>query len=127
MRYEPKFTKAERISFKILEETCPKIEDALDQLRKLMPKEDMEKIMASYGIEMTDRMYHAIHEIVSKGSNAAVANIRKTVLFEGTYPLRLALVQQIESTMPGPHPEPEIRKWLKAWNPHHPLIGGFDS
>lgn len=126
-RYDPKFTRAEKISFKIVEETCPKVEKALDQLHRMMSKEDAEKILKSYGIEMTKQMYYAIHEIFAKSTNKAVSEVRRAVLFEGTYPLRLALVQQIEATMPGPHPEPEIAKWLRMWNPNHPLLGASDA
>lgn len=121
-RYTPKFTKAERIAFGIVPETCQDVEAALDRMRKPAPQELIEAELASYRIEYSANLLNCIQAILAKSTNTAVYEVRKAVLFKGTYPLRLALVQQIEATMPGPQPEPEIRKWVRLNNPSHPLI-----
>ena len=121
-RYTAKYTEAERIAFKILPETCPAVEEALDGLLKGPAEELIEKVLKSYRIELTKDLRYAIHEICMKSNWEGRHKVRQAVLFNGTYPLRLALVQQIEATLPGPQPEPEIRKWLRMWNREHPLL-----
>lgn len=116
-REDTKVTPAEAESFKLVPETCPDIEAALDRLSNGPAKELIEQVLASNGIEFTRKLHLAIAEIYGKHTSVARAELRNTVLLKGTFPLRLALVRLIEKTMPGAQPESRYARWLRsaAW------------
>lgn len=113
-REDTRLTPAEAESFKLVPETCPDIEAAFDKLAVGPSRELIDKELRSYGIEVTEKMRHAIHAICSKATSEARSDLRDVVLFKGTFPLRLALVQQIEKTMPPGQPESRYVRWLAA-------------
>ena len=112
-REDTNVTLAEKISYDILPETCPDIEHALDKLRKAPSKDLVADRLKSYGIEYSDKLYYCIAEIHAKTTNVAVSTVRDTVLFKGTYPLRLALVKMIERMLPPGQPESRYVHWLR--------------
>lgn len=113
-REDDRVTPAERASFELVPETCPEIEKALDKMRVGPSLELIKAELESYGVEYTDNLRFAIHAICAKATNMAAHEVRQTVLLRGTFPLRLALVQQLEKTLPGPHPESRYARWLRT-------------
>lgn len=113
-RGNTKATPAELQSFEIVPETCPRLERALEKLSRGPSVEFIEQVLGSYGIEMTPRLRNAIAEIHGKHTALANSELRDVVLLEGTYPLRLALVRQIEKTMPPGQPESRYVYWLES-------------
>lgn len=113
-REDTKVTPAEAESFKLVPETCPVIEAAFDKLSHAPSQELVEQVLASNGIEWNRKLHFAIAEIYGKHTSVARCEIRDTVLFKGTFPLRLALVRLIEKAMPGVQPESRYARWLKA-------------
>lgn len=111
-REDTKVTPAEAESFKLVPETCPAIEAAFDKLGIGPSRELIQSELASYGIECNDRMRYAISAICAKATSEARAELRDVVMFKGTFPLRLALVQMIEKTMPPGQPESRYARWL---------------
>lgn len=113
-REDTRVTPAEAASFKLVPETCPEIEAALDRLGQCPDTDRLREHLRSYGIEADDRMIRAFQDVYAKTTAVARGEVRKTVLMRGTFPLRLALVQQLEKTMPGPHPESRYVHWLRT-------------
>lgn len=112
-REDTKVTPAERMSFEMVPETCPEIEAAFDKLQHQYPsRELMERELRSYGIEPSDRLCCAIQDICARSKAPVIAEARDTVLLKGTFPLRLALVQMIEKTLPIGQPESRYVRWL---------------
>lgn len=116
-REDTKVTPAEAQSFELVPETCPAIEAAFDKLSLGPSRELIDSELRSYGIEVTDKMRHAIHAICSKATSEARSELRDVVLFKGTFPLRLALVQLIEKAMPPGQPESRYARWLRNFKP----------
>lgn len=114
-REDTRVTPAEAASFEMVPETCPAIEKALADAGAGPSRELVEQVLASYRFEFNERLYWAIVEICAKANSMARARLRDTVLFEGTFPLRLALVQQIEKTMPPGQPESRYARWVADW------------
>lgn len=111
-REDTRITPAEAESFKLVPETCPAIEAAFDKLAQGPSREQLANELRSYGIEPTDRLCMAFQDIHAKLSAPARGELRNTVLRHGTFPLRLALVRQIEKTMPPGQPESRYARWL---------------
>lgn len=113
-REDTRVTPAEAASFLIVPETCPAIEAAFDKLARGPGCEQIAAELRSYGIEPTDRLCRAFQDIHAKLSAPARGELRNTVMRQGTFPLRLALVQQIEKTMPPGQPESRYVRWLAS-------------
>ncbi len=113
-REDTRITPAEAASFRLVPETCPDIEAALDRLGAGIGSAFIEAELLARGIKPDRRLVMAIQDIHAKASAPARYEVRQTVLLRGTFPLRLALVQQLEKTMPGPHPESRYVRWLAA-------------
>lgn len=114
-REDTKATPAEALSFQIVQETCQALEKALEKLSHGPSVEFMRQVLGDYGVtEPSKRLLHAIAAIYGKHTALAHAELRDVVLLQGTYPLRLALVRQIEKTMPPGQPESRYVYWLKS-------------
>lgn len=113
-REDTRVTPAEAASFALVPETCPEIEAALSRLGQSASTAFIEIELRSRGIEPDRRLVATIQDIQAKATATARHEVRQTVLMRGTFPLRLALVQQLEKTMPGPHPESRYVRWLGA-------------
>lgn len=113
-RDDVKVTPAEALSFEIVSETCPAIEAAFDKLARGPTCEQIVKELRSYGIEPTDKLCRAFQDIHAKLSAVPRSELRDTVLKQGTFPLRLALVRQIEKSMPPGQPESRYARWLRT-------------
>lgn len=113
-----RYTEAERRSFALVPETCPVVERALDAASRGAPV-DIEAVLRKYGIEPTKNMIHAIHEIGSKSRFPVVSALRDVVMFQGTFPLRLALVRQVEREMraagEGVEDRSNYQSWIDTW------------
>jgi hypothetical protein len=116
-REDTKVTPAEALSFDMVPETCPAIEAAFEKLNRGPARWLVDAELRSYGIEPTEQMFHAIAAITAKATNGARHELRTTVLMQGTFPLRLALVQMIERTLPPGQPESRYARWLRAQQP----------
>lgn len=116
-REDTKATPAEIESFKLVPETCPDIEAAFDKLSLGPSAELIQQVLASYGIETNKALRLAIIEIYGKHTSMARAELRDVVMFKGTFPLRLALVQKIERGMAPGQPESRYARWLRSHNP----------
>lgn len=102
MRNPVKYSRAERMSFELQPETCPAIEAAFDagkQLNYSLLNERFDKIEAERGIKLDRRTRLDILGVLSMQLWDSFHTIQEVVMFQGTFPLRLALVRQIEKEL----------------------------
>lgn len=92
------YTVAEKASFAIVPETCPAIEKALDAAFRHsgFSDEAVNDVLAKYNIQPIKGLRHALDELVGRLLFGKKRELSDVVLYEGTFPLRAALVKQIE-------------------------------
>jgi hypothetical protein len=93
-----KFTEAEKMAFRIIPETCPTVEKAFDKASNI-DYSIVKEVLPKYNIESSKNLDHAIGEILGKVVFNALHDLRKIVLYEGTFPLRLAIVKLMEEKL----------------------------
>ena len=114
-----KYTEAERRSFKLVPETCPVIEKAFDKAfdPPSLKEAFVTEILAKYTIPYDKNLHMALHEIMNHERFARKQDLLSVVLYEGTFPLRLALVNTIEDKMRADGvdvKENHFSAWLKV-------------
>lgn len=94
-----RYSQAERITFKLVPETCPAVEGAIDKAFSTpgVSDETIAQILAKYDIAADKRMGYAINEILSRFLFDRKMALSKVVLYEGTFPLRSALVELVKA------------------------------
>lgn len=116
-RNKIEYTTAERMSFQVVPETCPAVEGALDKARLVFDQGEIDKALAAYKIESSKPLQNAISEIIHSHLFMALHDVRKAVLYKGTFVLRRALVEVMEDQLraKGVSPEPNhFAGWIKA-------------
>lgn len=97
-----KYTPAEVLSFKLVPETCPAIEQAFDtafKLPDLQHDAQVDAIFAKYNLVVDRKTRDAIYEVMGRLLFNRKAELLDVVRYQGTFPLRLALVERIEEEM----------------------------
>uniref|UniRef100_UPI00262F23CE hypothetical protein n=1 Tax=uncultured Bradyrhizobium sp. TaxID=199684 RepID=UPI00262F23CE len=81
-----RYTAAEHASFKLVPETCPAVEAAIDRAFAPLTGTDafVQEVLAKYGLEPGRRLSNAIEEVLGRLLFQRKAALRATVLFEGT-------------------------------------------
>lgn len=109
-----KYTEAERESFKLVPETCPAVESAID--RAFSPcgftQEEVAAVLAKYGLEASPRLRHALDELIGRRLFARKHELTRVVLYEGTFPLRAALVREVEKSRGMPPGRNHFEEWI---------------
>ncbi len=106
------YSDAEKISFEIVPKTCVAIEKALD-LKFNEIEKILDEVLPKYRVFDSKELRHAFAEVIQKVTFSQHYEAQKVIKFEGTYPLRLALVQMIE------------RELLRANRPSKPSIYSY--
>lgn len=124
-----RYTAAERASFKLLPETCPAVEAAIDRAFAPLTSTDafVQEVLAKYGLEPDRRLSNAIEEVLGRVLFQRKAALRATVLFEGTFPLRAELVRQLERAQGWPADRNHFDEWVQDYrsrtSTHEPQKG----
>lgn len=115
-REDTRVTPAEAASFLLLPETCPAIDAAFDRFRvaAVLTEDAIQRELRARRIEPSRAMVEAIQDATARVIGPAQITLQREVLMTGTFPLRLALVRQIEKTMPPGQPESRYVHWLRA-------------
>lgn len=93
------YSAAERESFKLVPETCPDVEAAMDKAMRPVVFNDAfaAEIFAKNGLQPPDKKTcDAMAELVGRILFLRKRDLADVVLYKGTFPLRAALVRQIE-------------------------------
>lgn len=111
-----RYTPAERQSFELVPETCPTVEAAIDKAFASpdLGEPEVQAIFAKYGLTCDRKTRDAIYEVLARHLFPKKQALFNVVLYDGTMPLRLALVRQIEAKTPGPHPETNYERWIAS-------------
>lgn len=110
-----KYSEAEKASFKIVPETCPAIERAMDKAfsHPDFSDKNVEEILAKYNIQFDRNLMFALDEIVGKMMFARKVELDKVVKYEGTFPLRAALVEEVRKTQNLPADRNRFTEWIE--------------
>jgi hypothetical protein len=111
-----KYTEAEKASFAIVPETCPAVERAIDEAfaTPSFSDEGIAVILGKYEIALDRNMRNALNEIVSRFLFDRKRSLADVVLYEGTFPLRAALVREVERSrgmVPGRN---HFEEWISS-------------
>ena len=110
------YTPAEVESFRLCPATCDVIDAAAFESRKQFDKPTAERVLRAYGFDTTttdgQRLVSIVAEACQVQVHHACQSLLDVVRYEGTFPLRLALVKEIERRLPGPHPPSHYEYWL---------------
>lgn len=111
------YSAAERASFVLVPETCPAVEGAIDAAFDVnaFTMAEINAVLSKYGIEADKRLQFALAELVGVRLFAKKRALTKVVLHEGTFPLRAALVAQVQKT----HGLPVERNHFAEWVEHY--------
>lgn len=98
MRNPIKYSSSEKMSFGLVPETCPAVEEALDKAFEIPSFEDVavEAVFAKYGIELNRNIKDALYDVTSRLLFDRKVALKDVVLYQGTFPLRAALVDEIQ-------------------------------
>lgn len=112
-----RYSAAERASFALVPETCPAVEGAMDAAFDVgnFTLDEIAAVLTKYGIEPDKRLQHALAELVGVRLFAKKRAMAQVVLHEGTFPLRAALVAQVQQT----HGLPVERNRFAEWVEHY--------
>lgn len=96
------YSAAERASFELVPETCPELDRAFEKAFETpdFDSDFAKEIFAKYNLatQPDKQLYNAMGELIGRTLFARKAALQKVVLYEGTFPLRHALVQQLAET-----------------------------
>lgn len=108
------YTEAERASFAVVPETCPAIEKAMDEAFKEPDFTDsgVAEILAKYGIQADEKMRFALHEVVARVLFPRKMALQNVVMYHGTFPLRAALVGEIERSRGMAPSRNHFQEWI---------------
>lgn len=123
-REDTKVTPAEAASFLLVPETCDAMDAALLKLGTGPSNDAIDKELRSYHVEPTREIRNAVVDLYARHMAVAIAEARQAVLMRGTFPLRLALVREIEKQMPVGQPESRYVRWLQTWGRPQATGGG---
>lgn len=106
------------MSFALVPETCPAIEAALDVAFKA-PSMDgalVAEILAKHGVTLDKRLSWALEEIVGRTLFDRKIALADGVLYRGTFPLRAALVREVERSNGMAPGRNRFQEWVDAYN-----------
>ena len=112
-----KYTLAEKLSFQLIPETCPAIEKAIDKLVYHIDFGELSTVLAKYNVTPDKQILYAIDEYMSKKLFKAKIDLDKIIKYEAVFPLRLALVNEIEKELINNgrvHEPSNYEYWLKV-------------
>lgn len=114
------YSQAEKESFKIVPETCPAVEKAIWDAFKNpdFTDEGVSAILAKYDIEMSKNLCHALDEVVGKMLFNRRKELENVVKYEGTFPLRAALVEEVRKNKNLPNDRNRFTEWI---DDHHKM------
>lgn len=112
-----RYSAAERASFALVPETCPAVEGAIDAAFDMngFTMAEIVAVLTKYGIEPDKRLQHALAELVGVRLFARKRALSAVVLHEGTFPLRAALVAQVQQTHGLPVERNHFAEWVEAY------------
>lgn len=122
------YTEAERASFRLVPETCPTVERAIDEAFKAprFADDDVAAILAKYGLTLDRKMTHALDEVVGRMLFTRKAALSRVVLHEGTFPLRAALVREVERSNGMKPGRNHFAEWVDMYR-RDSTAGGISS
>ena len=113
-----KYTEAEQLSFALVPETCYALEKAFDKLLNV-DMANIDEIFAKYNLKVDPQLRFAMQEFLSRKLFIAKTELDRAVKYQGTFPLRLALVEQMEEQLRAQGKIPEesnYRHWMDVHN-----------
>ncbi len=113
-----KYSQAEKESFKIVPETCPAVEKALDTAFQTPSLSDnfVADIFAKYNIVPDKNMTYAIQEVMGRLLFNRKVALKDVVLYEGTFPLRAALVDEVREARGLPIERNRFTEWVRDFH-----------
>lgn len=121
-RHEPKFNAVERASFAIVPETCPAIDRATDAAHNFYDEAIVLASLAGNRVEATPAIVMAMREAISRHLFVATQCVANAAKYEGTYPLRVALVRQLERNV-GMLPQRSMHEHWMLYRPPCRITG----
>lgn len=116
-----KYSIAELLSFKIVPKTCPAVEKAFDIDDKNM-ESVLDEVLPKYNVTDSKELRLAFYEALAKITNGMRYDGQNVVKYQGTYPLRLALIQMIARDLGvAPDQASVYEYWIKS-SGHHKII-----
>lgn len=112
-----KYSEEENESFMLCPETCPVIEAAFDRARGYEPPMDdlLAYVERHGGMKLDDRTKMLLRERMAGFMFEPLHELKKVVLHEGTFKLRLALIRHIEQVK-GMEPGPSrFQGWIDGY------------
>lgn len=109
----------ERASFELVPETCPAVERAIEAAFRpvMFNAAAAEAIFEKYHLDPPQgQMLHALHELVGRVLFDRKRALTDVVLYEGTFPLRAALVRQVEQVQGIPPGRNRFEEWIEDQN-----------
>lgn len=107
------YTRAERESYKLVPPTCDAIDAVCQELRNFFDPEIARAALLGNRMEPTPQLMAAVHEAVTRQLWPALTELADAAKFHGTYPLRRALIKEIEQRTPGPHAPNHYDDWIE--------------
>lgn len=109
------YTAAEKASFALVPETCPAVDRALETAFRPLSfdGEDVAAILAKYNIVADRNIRHAMEEVVGRALFMRKKALTEVVLYEGTFPLRAALVREVERSRGLPRDRNHFEEWIE--------------
>lgn len=109
------YTPAEKASFALVPETCPAVDGAIEAAFKApdFTEAGVAAILAKYNIEPDRNLRFALHEIVTRMLFDRKKKLTDVVLYEGTFPLRAALVREVERSRGLPRDRNHFEEWIE--------------
>lgn len=115
MSHNITYSAAEKASFKLCPETCPAVERAIDKALCGIDftEAHIVKVFAKYNIVPDKNMRFAMQEVIGRALFERKRELADVVLYEGTFPLRAALVNTVTAA-DGLKPEyNHFEGWIK--------------
>lgn len=117
-----KYTEAEKRSFRLVPETCPTVEAAIDEAFKppSLDAPGVASILLHYGFDPADaKLRQAIAEVMQCAAFPGKWRLSSIIIHRATMPLRAALVEQVKSTMAAAgeptDPRNHFQEWVDSW------------
>lgn len=110
------YSAAERESFKLVPETCPEVEAAMDKALRPVVFNDAfaAEIFAKNRLPPPDKKTcEAMAELVDRILFMRKCELSDVVLYKGTFPLRAALVRQVERANGMPPGRNRFEEWIE--------------
>lgn len=112
------YTKAEKRSFRLVPETCPTVEAAIDETFKppSLDRPVVEGILRYYGFDPADvKLRKAISEVMLSSAFPVKQKLSSIIIHRATMPLRAALVEQVKAAMAAAGEPTDPRNHFQEW------------